>query len=44
MTRNAFGRRLVARNIPIVKAGGGNKCAKGIALNLEGQRAAAYFG
>ncbi|MFP6558226.1 phage/plasmid primase, P4 family [Paraburkholderia sp. B3] len=40
MTRQAFGRRLVERNIPIVKAGSGNKCASGIALNSAGKQAA----
>jgi putative DNA primase/helicase len=39
MTRQAFGRRLVERNIPIVKAGSGNKCASGIVLNNAGKQA-----
>lgn len=41
MTRSAFGRRLKDRGISIIKAGSGNKCAVGICLNAEGQRAAA---
>lgn len=40
MTRNSFGRRLTDRGIATSKAGNGNKCANGIRLNAEGQRAA----
>lgn len=43
MSRPTFGRRLAERGIPLVKAGSGNKCAQGISLNNEGQRAAAHF-
>lgn len=43
MSRPAFGRRLAERGIPLVKASSGNKCAQGISLNNEGQRAAAHF-
>ena len=43
MTRNAFGRRLTDRGITTSKASNGNKCANGIGLNTEGQRAAASY-
>lgn len=43
MTRQAFGRRLAERGIPLAKTASGTKCASGIALNDEGKRAAAYF-
>ncbi len=43
MTRNSFGRRLTDRGIATSKASNGNKCANGIRLNAEGQRAAACF-
>ncbi|CAE6878762.1 phage/plasmid primase, P4 family [Paraburkholderia domus] len=42
MTRIAFGRRLAERGIQLVKGGTSNtKCACGIALNDDGQKAAA---
>jgi putative DNA primase/helicase len=40
MTRQAFGRRLAERGIPLAKSGSGIKCATGISLNAEGRRAA----
>lgn len=43
MTRNSFGRRLTDRGITTSKASNGNKCANGIRLNAEGQRAADCF-
>ncbi|MGU3628723.1 phage/plasmid primase, P4 family [Comamonas sp. C24C] len=43
MTRQAFGRRLTERGIPLSKTGSGTKSACGIALNDEGKRAAAHF-
>lgn len=43
MTRNSFGRRLTDRGIATSKASNGNKCANGIRLNAEGQRATTCF-
>ncbi|AEI78622.1 phage/plasmid primase, P4 family [Cupriavidus necator N-1] len=44
MTRIAFGRRLAERGIQLIKGGPGNtKCACGIALNNEGQKAMSRF-
>ncbi len=40
MTRQAFGRRLAERGIPLEKAGSGTKHARDICLNVEGKRAA----
>ena len=44
MTRQAFGRRLGERNIPLVKTAKGNKGARDITLNTEGKNAAARTG